>query len=324
VIPPYCHCEALFAEAVSPYYQEITTLRPSSWEPYDRSACESIIPFMINYTPHQIHEIITGYRAPDRSQYPELDDYTRDELYEDCSGGGGLYLAARMLRTMDLKAGDIILDLGCGKGATSLFLASRFGVKVIALDLWTSATFLDHKFTRYGYRDQIIPLNMDVTHELPFAEDYFDAVFCMNSFNFYGGNHQFLQHLLKHLKPGGQLCIGSEVLTDEFTAEQLRNPPYVYAFRLPPPNEAVDVFEDDFKKQHTPGWWRELFESSGLLKVTYCEALDDAEVLFEEMVRHEYEHESNPFDVAICLAQAEWDRSHRPKRSLFVLTASKL
>jgi hypothetical protein len=38
----------------------------------------------------------------------------------------------------------------------------------------------------------------------------------MNSFNF-GDNVEFLRHLLKHVKPGGQLCIGSEVLTDEFT-----------------------------------------------------------------------------------------------------------
>jgi hypothetical protein len=70
----------------------------------------------------------------------------------------------------------------------------------------------------------------------------------MNSFNFYGGSVEFVQRLLTHLKPGGQLCIGSEVLSDEFTAEQLQHPPYIYAFQLPPPNEHVNVFEGDFKK----------------------------------------------------------------------------
>lgn len=278
----------------------------------------------MNLTPDQIRDTIATFHAPDRSQYPELDGYTRDELYEDCSGGGGLYLATRMVRTMRLRDRDIVLDLGCGKGTTSLFLAKHFGVKVIALDLWTPATFLDRKFTLRGYRDRIVPLHQDVTHELPFAEDYFDSVFCMNSFNFYGDNVAFLHHLLKHVKPGGQVCIGSEVLTDEFTEEQLKNPPYVYAFKLPPPNEDVDVFEGDFKKQHTPRWWRELFENSGLLQVEYCEELDDAEVLYAEMVRHEYEHDIDPFNVRICLDQMEWDRTHRPRRSLFVLTAHKL
>lgn len=278
----------------------------------------------MNFTPDQIRDIIATFRVPDRSRYPELDGYTRDELYEDCSGGGGLYLATRMVRTMRLRAGDIVLDLGCGKGAASLFLAKHFGLRIIAVDLWTSATFLNQKFTAHGYHDQIVPLQMDVTHELPFAEDYFDAVFCMNSFNFYGDNVEFLGHLLKHVRPGGQLCIGSEVLTDEFTEEQLKNPPNAYAFRLPPPNDDVDVFEDDFKKQHTPRWWLELFENSGLLQVECCEELDDAAVLYEEMVRYEYEHNLNPFDVEICLAQMEWERINRPKRSLFVLTAHKL
>jgi len=274
--------------------------------------------------PEQIRSAIAQFRALDRSRYPELDGYTRDELYEDCSGGGGLYLACRMARTMRLTPGEIVLDLGCGKGAASIFMAKHFSVKVIALDLWTSATFLDQKFTARGYRDRIVPLNMDATQPLPFAENYFDAVFCMNSFNFYGGDVEYLHHLLKHVKPDGQLCIGSEVLTSEFTAEQLENPPYVYAFQLPPPNEHVNVFEGDFIKQHTPSWWRDLFESSGLLQVETCEHLDDATVLYQEMVRHEYELNLDPFDVQICLQQMEWDRHYEPKRSLFVITARKI
>lgn len=279
---------------------------------------------LVSLSPEQIREIIAAYREPDRAHYPELDGYARDELYEDCSGGGGLYLAAQMARTMRLGPGDIVLDLGCGKGTTSLFLVKHSHVNVIALDLWTPATFLHEKFAARGCRDRIVPLHMDVTHELPFAEGYFDAIFCMNSFSFYGGSIAFLRHLLPHLKPGGQLCIGSEVLGDEFTTEQLANPPYVYSFPLPPPNEHVNVFEDDFLKQHTPRWWQDLFERSELLKVECCFELDDATTLFEEMVRHEYEHDVNPFDVEICLAQAEWEREHRPRRSLFVLTAHKL
>jgi cyclopropane fatty-acyl-phospholipid synthase-like methyltransferase len=268
--------------------------------------------------------MIASFRTPDRSRYPELDGYPRDEMYEDFLGGGGLYLATRMVRTMDLRTGDIVLDLGCGKGSSAVFLAKHFGVNVIAVDLWTSATFLDQKFTARGYRDQIVPLQIDVTQGLPFAEDYFDAVFCMNSFNFYGGNVEFLHHLLKYLKVGGQLCIGSEVLTDEFTEEQLKNPPSVYAFKLPPPNENVDVFEGDFIKQHTPNWWRELFENSGLLQVECCEELEDADVIYEELVRYEHEHNIDPFDVEMCIEQIVWGRANRPRKSLFVLTAYKL
>jgi SAM-dependent methyltransferase len=278
----------------------------------------------MNQTAEEIQQILSSFRAPDRTQYPELQEYSRQECYQDFFGGGGLYLATHMARTMQLNANDIILDLGCGKGSTSLFLAKHYGVNVIALDLWTSAEFLRQKFSAQGYGEQITPIQMDITQPLPFPLDYFDSIFCMNSFSFYGGHHSFLVHLLKHLKPGGQLCIGSEVLTAEFTEAQIADPPQVYAFRLPPPNEHVNVFEDDFKKQHTPTWWRDLFQSSGLFQVESCQELEDADILYEELVRYEHEQNVDPFDVQICLDQIEWGRSHQPRKSLFVLTARKL
>ncbi|NKB70638.1 MAG: SAM-dependent methyltransferase, partial [Candidatus Latescibacteria bacterium] len=55
-------------------------------------------------------------------------------------GPGGLYLAAQMTRRMHLSPGQRVLDLGCGGGATSVFLAKQFGVSVVALELYLSAT----------------------------------------------------------------------------------------------------------------------------------------------------------------------------------------
>lgn len=267
---------------------------------------------------------IANLRAPDLRAYPELEGYTRDEIYRDCFGGGALYLAARMVRTMQLEPEMRVLDLGCGKGETSIFLARKFGVRVIAVDLWTDATFLHDKFSARGMPERIVPLNLDVTQRLPFAENYFDAIFCMNSFSFYGGSVEFLQHLLKHLKRGGEICIGSEVLSHEFTPEQLANPPHVYSFRLPPPNENIDVFADDFSKQHTPKWWRDLFARSGLLQVVSCAELPDATILYKDLVRYEHENNIAPEDVEISLEQLEWGRTHTPRKSLFTLTARKI
>jgi cyclopropane fatty-acyl-phospholipid synthase-like methyltransferase len=267
--------------------------------------------------------VIGGLRSPDPAAYPELEGYSREEIYRDCSGGGALYLAARMVRTMTLRRGGVVLDLGCGKGETSIFLARHFDVKVIAVDLWTPASFLHGKLVARGYHGRIVPLNLDVTGRLPFATEYFDAIFCMNSFSFYGGSIDFLNHLLPHLKHHGQICIGSEVLSDEFTPAQLLDPPSVYSFRMPPPNEAVDVFEGDFKKQHTPKWWKELFERSGLLEVEQCGELEDADLLYEDLVRFEHEYEVEPFDVQISLQQIEWGRKNTPRKSLFVLTAHR-
>lgn len=271
----------------------------------------------------EIEQVLSTFRKPDRARYPELDGYSDDDCYRSFFGGGGLYLATHMLRTLRFKPTDLVLDLGCGQAATSIFLARHYGVRIVALDLWTSSESLNQKFSALGYTDRMCALQMDATQPLPFPEQFFDVIFCMNSFNFYGGSRDYLHHVLKHLQPGGQICIGSEVLSAEFTDEQMKNPPPVYAFRLPPPNEHVDVFHDDFVKQHTPRWWWDLFASSGLVDVECCYELEDADIIYEELVRYEHENNIDPFDVQVCLDQIEWGRIHQPRKTLFVLTARK-
>jgi SAM-dependent methyltransferase len=238
-------------------------------------------------------------------------------------GGGALYLAAVMVRAMDLRQDDIVLDLGCGMGTTSIFLAQHFGVRVIALDLWVSATVLHEKLSSKGCRDRILPLNLDVRERLPFASEYFDAIFCMNSLSFYGGSVAFLQHLLRHLKAGGQFCVGMETLNEEFTAEQRANPPAVYDYNLPPPHERVNVWEDDFSKMHSPPWWERLFRESGLVEVRACGELEDALVLYEDLVLYKLERDQDRQDVEISVAQLEFGREHRPYKTLFTLAARK-
>ena len=65
------------------------------------------------------------------------------------------------------------------------------------------------------------------------------------------------------------------------------------------------------------------FEQTGLLDVEHCAELDDADAIYEELVRYEHEHNLDPFDVEICLQQMEWGRTHHPRKTLFVLTARK-
>jgi SAM-dependent methyltransferase len=268
-----------------------------------------------------MNQVAKHYRSPNRADYPELRGYTRDELYEDCMGGGALYLAARMARTMRLDPGGTLLDLGCGKGTTSMFLVRHLGARVIAVDLWTDATSLNRTFSARGYRDRIVPLQLDVTGRLPFADEYFDAIFCMNSLSFYGGSPAFLQHLLKHLKRGGQFVVGMETLNAEFSPEERQNLPAVFNYNLPPPNEHVNVWEGDFAKMHSPLWWADLFRESGLLRVESCYELEDAEVLYEDLVKYQIEHDLDPADVQASIRQIEYGRSHRPAKTLFTLKA---
>ena len=70
-------------------------------------------------------------------RYPELQSHTRDEIYGrgDQMSPGALFLAARMARGLEVRPGDVVLDVGCGLGESSIFLARQYGVEVVAVDL---------------------------------------------------------------------------------------------------------------------------------------------------------------------------------------------
>ncbi|MBD5102792.1 MAG: methyltransferase [Subdoligranulum sp.] len=57
-------------------------------------------------------------------------------------GPNGVRLLNEMLETYPIPPHSKVMDLGCGKGLTSLFLAQESKANVFAADLWVSATNL--------------------------------------------------------------------------------------------------------------------------------------------------------------------------------------
>jgi hypothetical protein len=62
-------------------------------------------------------------------------------------------------------------------------------------------------------------LSCDQVHE------YFDAILVVDNLNFYGTDIAVVDRIARHLKRGGIFCSGGERLKEEFTSEQLADPP---------------------------------------------------------------------------------------------------
>lgn len=223
------------------------------------------------------------FRHIHAARHPILAEYTRDEVYGngDKMASGALYLAAEMTRSVALAPGDRVLDLGCGKGDTSVLLSRHFGVRVAALDLWITKEFLNEKFTTKGYGERIVPYHLDATRALPFDDKYFDAIFCMQAFHSFGGSIHFLEHLLRYLKPGGQICVAGTCFNEEFEDGVV---PHAY--------RNTDGWDAEYTKYHSPGWWQTLFESSRLVDVTECYELDDGLAMWEDVILYGWERAS--------------------------------
>lgn len=263
-------------------------------------------------------EVRSRFKRIDKSQYPELEAYSWDEIYGhgDRMAPGGLYLATEMTREATLPQGGTVLDLGCGRGDTSIFLAKHFDLSVVSVDHWISATDRHAKFADQGYQDSIVPLRLDVSKGLPFAENYFDAIFCMQAFHSFGGSRAFLRHLLPHLKSGGQLLVGGTCFNEEVAHDSL---PAIY--------HETDDWDAEYRKYHSPAWWQDLFLDSGLLNVIQCRELDEGASFWEDEVL--YSGERAGWSDAY-LQQGEWlinqliyGQEHRPYLTHYIATLEK-
>ena len=263
-----------------------------------------------------IDDVKQHFRTPNISNYPELIGYTRDEIYEGKMGPGGLYLAALMARRLNLAPGKRVLDIGCGKGISSIFLAKQFDVDVVAVDLWVSATSNFERISASQMADKVVPLNLDISKRIPFAESYFDVVFCMDAIHYFGGNTEFWQHLLPHLKPGGKLCIGSPCFNQEFSAKVLVDLPTVY-------NDGTDLWSAEFSKYHSPDWWYDLLVQTNQMSYLESREVDDGVIYWEDDVLHNLE-QGGAVDTALTDAvQITYREPGIPYLTHFMLYAEK-
>src|SRR5678815_3340304 len=74
-------------------------------------------------------------------RFPRSSRYHPDWVLTHASGGANsLWLTEWLTEALDLRPGMRVLDLGCGKASSSIFLRREFGVQVWATDclLYTS------------------------------------------------------------------------------------------------------------------------------------------------------------------------------------------
>jgi cyclopropane fatty-acyl-phospholipid synthase-like methyltransferase len=186
---------------------------------------------------------------PDR--YPRSSRYDQSWVRSLDMGPHPLWQLEDLLPDLGLAPGERVLDLGCGRGATSVFLARELGVEVVALDLWTSAAELSAVIEAAGAGTRVQAVRADA-RELPFPTDAFDAVVSIDAFEYFGTDVRFLPELLRCLRPGGRIAMSTPAL---------RVDPYNTA----PPLVVTAAVGWEAAAWHAPWWWQRHWELTGLL-----------------------------------------------------------
>lgn len=139
----------------------------------------------------------------------ELSNKYADEKYlSKIMGPNPLKLTEELMLGLNIPRNGVVCDLGSGQGLTSLFLAKEYGFKVYAADLWSNPEENRRFFRSEGLTDdEILPVKADAT-ALPFEKGFFDAVICVDSYNYFGRDPAFLdEKLLPFVKSGGLVAI---------------------------------------------------------------------------------------------------------------------
>lgn len=118
---------------------------------------------------------------------------------------------------MKLAPDDLILDLGCGTGITSLVIARKTGAKVYANDLRINAEANEKRFAKWGICERVTPTCEDA-NSLHFKEKQFSALVSIDSYHYFAGQKGFFEKkILPFMKDNGMILIGVSGLKNEYT-----------------------------------------------------------------------------------------------------------
>lgn len=139
-------------------------------------------------------------------EFPKTNHFDIDIVRSKIMGPNTCKLTEELMEGACIPRGSVVLDLGSGSGISSVMLAREYGLVTYAADLWSDPSENMRFFESQGLTNrEVIPVKADAT-QLPFAHGFFDAVVCVDSYNYYGRDPEFLGNcLLPFVKDGGMI-----------------------------------------------------------------------------------------------------------------------
>jgi cyclopropane fatty-acyl-phospholipid synthase-like methyltransferase len=194
-------------------------------------------------------------------RFPRSSKYHPEWVVASVSGGANaLWLTEWLTEALDLRPRMRVLDLGCGRAMSSIFLHREFGVQVWATDLWFNVTENLQRVREAGVEDGVFPIHADA-RDLPFAAEFFDAIVSIDSLVYYGTDDLYLNSLARFVKPGGQVGVAGAGLVREIEGlvpEHLRG-----------------WWTPDLWCLHSAAWWRQHWERTGIMDIKLADTLPE-------------------------------------------------
>lgn len=186
-------------------------------------------------------------------------DKNKEFLKANMMGPNAMRVSEELASHLNINENMRVLDLGCGCGLSTFLLVKKFGVSVFAADLWISPTENYERFQSIGIDDKAVPISVDAAKGLPFANGYFDVLFSVDAYHYFGDTAEMLPSLIPFVKKGGYIAVAV--------------PGLKYEFGKMVPDEMKPFWIDEVARTiHSLDWWKELWSrEKGIEMVSICE-----------------------------------------------------
>lgn len=101
--------------------------------------------------------------------------------------------------TSDMK----ILDIACGKGRTSVYVAKKFGCKVVGIDIREDSIEEAKKYAVKNRIDHLVSFQVADAEKLPFGDNEFDMTMSQAMLILVDNKNKVVDEAVRVLKPGG-------------------------------------------------------------------------------------------------------------------------
>ena len=166
---------------------------------------------------------------------------------------GGLEATEALLKLCHISKGKYVLDVGCGVGVTPVFIAKRYGCRMVGVDISEGMVERSKERANRERLTDRVEFRVADAQDLPFDDNSFDAVITESVTAFPEDKQKAVNEYVRVTKPGGYVGLNESTW-----------------LKVPPPPELVIWASQDLGanvKPLTSNEWVGLLETAGLIEL---------------------------------------------------------
>jgi len=205
---------------------------------------------------------------------------------------GGRVATGAFLSQLDIAAEDHVLDVGCGLGGASRFVAQQYGCRVTGIDLTDEYVTTGGVMSGWVGLDDLITLESGDASATPYPDGTFDKLYMMHVGMNIADKQSLATELHRILRPGGRLGIYDVMRVGK---GPLRFP---VPWATNPEESAVS----------SPGTYRDSLEAAGFRVIAEQDRSEFALDFFSQLQATARDAENSPLGLHILMGDSAQEK----------------